>query len=393
MPTSTNLPEVNGFPINVATQTQAVTFNGFKSIEDKAMYDRALIQPLRNEGVLGQFTEKRKMPKHHGKTITFRKSHRIQVPASMKTNGLEEGVIPAPNAFGLSEFSATIKRFADWIRYSDESLEFPIDDLYAVMVDEMGWAYKDFIEELRLDLMRTSKNLWYAGVDASKVTTKTQEEFTKAITAKGIVLSDLPKISAFFARNHVKGAKGNYFVFLVAPEVGVDLLSLKKSSAEGEYTFVEINQAQQTDVVYTGELGKILRFAFVTTESIHIGDGNVCECLVLGKVRNKWGTEEISLEGESAPEVINKPIGSGGTNDPVNQVGTIGWKVHGWGGLVTAEEAVMRYVCKTTVDEYDEYADENRNGFVKKTVFSGSETTDTNKPSTQDPLTNGAIVK
>ena len=41
---------------------------------------------------------------------------------------------------------------------------------------------------------------------------------------------------------------------------------------------------------------------------------------------NAYGVPDIA--DSSKPETIVKPLGSGGTGDPLNQVATIGWKAY-----------------------------------------------------------------
>ena len=292
---NTEFPAVHnsGFPVELATKKQAVTYDGFKSIEDKEAFTRKLMEPLREEHILGQFTEKKKMPKHSGKFMSFRKAARIKPPLDTDGNPvvLEEGKLPAPNSFGILEYRSTLARYGDYIKYSDEAMEYPIDDLHAAIVTEMGYSYKDLMEIMRTKLMLTSLNRWYAGGAASE----------SAISKNGIVLADLPKLSAFFARNSVQPAKDNYFVMLVPPEAIIDLQSLTKSTTE--YTYVEIaKDMQSAEVLYRGAEGKLFRFIFVATNSIHAyesGENTYAKCLVLGKVRGKWGTEEVSLDGEN----------------------------------------------------------------------------------------------
>ena len=355
-----------GFPVELATQKQAVTFNGFKSIEDKEAFTRKLMEPLREEHILGQFTEKKKMPKHSGKRMSFRKAERI-VP---NKNPLEEGKLPAPNSFGILEYSSTLARYGDYIKYSDESTEFPIDDLHAAIVTEMGYAQKDFMEEVRADLFYTSKNVWYAGGKTSDAT----------IATDGIDLADLPKLTAFFARNGVTPARDNYYLMVIPPEALIDLQSLAKD--DSKFTYVEIaKDLKSAEVFYRGTEGKMFRFIFVVSNSIHTyeeGGKVYAKCIALGKVRGKWGVEEVSLEGENLPQLINKGLESGGVENALNQVGSIGWKIHGWGGVVTHEEAVAIYHIRLSTAEYSAWDDENRIGVTSKVEFvSGTGTTAT----------------
>ena len=267
----------------------------------------------------------------------------------------------------MTEFVTSIQRYGDWIKYSDEAVDFSLDNMLTVLTDEMGWSFKDFMEIKRYELFRTSKNRWFAGVDTAP-SDKSLAGYKSAITKTGLVISDLPKINAFFTKNKVQGGKGNYFVALVAPEIVAEMQSIKKSSADGDYTFVELNQQQQSEIIYTGQEGKLFRFIFISSPVIEADENGYYDCLLLGKVQGKWGTTEVALEGAGAPKMIHKPIGSSGVTDALDQVGSIGWKLGGYGGLVTHDEAVMVYTCKSTLN-YSEYADENRSGIRNKVTF------------------------
>lgn len=311
--------------------------------------------------------------------MSFRKAERI-VPNSAE---LKEGELPAPNNFGILEYRSTLARYGDYIKYSDESTEFPIDDLHAAIVTEMGYAFKDFLEAKRIELMRTSKNKWYAGGATSK------DKIAENV--KGIDLSDLPKMAAFFARNNVTAAKDNYYVMLIPPEALIDLQTLEKS--DSKFTYVEIaKDLKSAEVFYRGAEGKMFRFIFVVSNSIHVDADGYAECIALGKVRGEWGTEEVSLEGANLPELINKGLETGGVENALNQVGSIGWKVHGWGGVVTHEEAVAIYTIRLSTDEYKAWDDTNRNSYenkVKSVKFVAESGTTSSDVTSDKTVTNG----
>lgn len=56
----------------------------------------------------------------------------------------------------------------------------------------------------------------------------------------------------------------------------------------------------------------------------------------------------IGIEGHSQPEFITKPLGSAGTNDPLNQRQTIGWKLDALGYKVPNPDAVVDYMSIPT---------------------------------------------
>lgn len=371
----------------MATSTQAVTFGGFKDIEEKQFYERTLLQPSREEHVLDKFTEKYPLPKNHGKTWSVRKPCRIVAPDSVLT----EGVIPAPNDFAMEEYVASIQNYGDYIKFSDESQLYSVDSMKAVLTDEMGYSFKDFLEGKRYQLFTSSKNRWYAGL-TTVPTTQTEAGYKAAITKKGIVLDDLRKIAAFFQRNRVRGGKGSSFVFLVSPEILAETRTLTKTAEGGEYTFIELMQQQQADIIYTNAEGKILNFTFVSTNAITPDDDGYYKCLVLGKVNGKWGTIEISLEGSNTPQMMYKDFGSAGTLDPLDQVATIGWALKGYGGAVLYDEAVMVYVCKSDFS-YTELSSDNRSSISKKVTFTQGTGTSTDSSPDKADLNNGGALK
>ena len=344
---------LNTYPSTLATQDTAITYSGFEGIEGKEFYARNVLQPLREEHILDQFFEQITMPKNHGKTYSYRKFGRI----APRMEALTEGVLPDPNTMGMTEYKFTVQSFGDWIKYTDEAKIFSIDDIVGQLTVEMGYSFKDFLDNKRVEGLATTKNVWYAGTSGTAAT---------APTGKGINLEDLNKIHAFYRRNNVKpGADGTY-PMIVPPEAIIPLKTLTKDSTK--YTYVDIIQGQQSKLIYEGADGKLLGFTFVVSNSIKV-EGGKANCYILGKVRGKWGIAEVNVESESK-ELIHKPLSSGGVDNALNQVGSVGWKLHGYGVAVTADEAVVRYVIALD-DNYTEWTDAQRSNVETTAVVDG----------------------
>lgn len=362
---------LNTYPSTLATTDTAIMYSGFEGLEGKEFYARNVMQPLRDEHILDQFFEQITMPRNHGKTYSTRKYGRI----TPRMETLTEGVLPDPNTMGMTEYKFTINSFGDWIKYTDELKIFSIDDIVGQLSVEMGYAFKDFLDIKRVEGLNTTFNVWYAGTAGTEAT---------APTGKGIVLNDLPKIHAFLRRNNVKpGADGTYPV-ICPPEAIVHLKSLTKSTTE--FTYVEIIQGQQSKLIYEGADGKLLGFTFVVSNSIKI-EGGKANCFILGKVRGKWGIAEVNVERESK-EVIHKPLNSGGVENALNQVGSLGWKLHGYGIAVTADEAVIRYVINVDYDYDTPWEDANRHGVQAGAVVDGNYSASAITPASR-PVVNG----
>ena len=66
-------------------------------------------------------------------------------------------------------------------------------------------------------------------------------------------------------------------------------------------------------------------------------------CLIFGK----GATKSIDVAGSGA-EIIVKDSGSSGTEDPLNQRSTIGWKIPMFGAQVVIPEYIVDLVCGST---------------------------------------------
>ncbi len=129
------------------------------------------------------------------------------------------------------------------------------------------------------------------------------------------------------------------YLLLVSPEVQYDLIALTNETN----SFIDIAKYAKTESILDGEVGTILGFKIIVdnfTSSVENASGVVVhQCIALGK--DAFGV--VDLEGDTnSPRLIHKPLGSGGTNDPIDQIQTLGWKINGFATRILYDEAVMR---------------------------------------------------
>src|SRR5690606_11070164 len=93
------------------------------------------------------------------------------------------------------------------------------------------------------------------------------------------------------------------------------------------------------------EVGRFHNVRFFMTPNAKVFEGagasgvDVHTAIFLG--RNAYGTTDI--KGEGSVKSIVKPVGSSGSDDPLNQRGSIGWKVNAFGMVRLEELALVRY--------------------------------------------------
>lgn len=311
--------------------------------ELKPYYDGVLKPAIYETYTLEKYTDTVTIPQNVGKTITFRYSGKYV------TNGepLVEGVRPKEDEpMSTYEMQLTLQDWGGYITFTDQVDIYSLDKGESTRLQKnQGYAVGELFRKKTRDIFYSSRNRWFAGVDVSTVTSL--EDARSKVGAFN--LEDLNNIRAWLVRNDIKPYEGSHYLVLISPEVTATLLSLEKNN--DKFTFVEVaNYMQNEKAVYDGEIGKWGRFRFVEDPAIigitSASNGKeVHGCLVLGKKGDEKGVKITKLAGKGNPESFPKAPGSSGTNDPINQIGSIGWKVMGWGGAVLYSEAVMVYEC------------------------------------------------
>ena len=263
---------------------------------------------------LGQI---RSIPRNQGKTIVFNRP----VKFGAKTTPLTEGATPAQSNASSEIVSGTVKQYGDWVSKSDFA------DMTLLDLD---WMAEEFEYSARLTIDQLIRNELRASASA-------------VVTAEAGVSSDttmqaefLRRIRAFLTQQDVPGLfdGGTRFAYFVSPEASYDLMA--DTSAGGWHDSVKQAAGDvHKDTYINGFLREMLGFRLYETTNLFVsskasggGTATYTECLGFG--RDAYGVVQIAGGGGgnlSNPQVIMQPLGSGGTEDPLRQRATLGWKV------------------------------------------------------------------
>lgn len=297
------------------------------TIENKTFYEKTLLKRLKDSYVLFDYGKKAVLPKHHGDTISWRKFKKFEIP----TASLTEGVTPTPvNKLTPIEFKARLTQEGDYIELTDLLDYEGIDPVITETSELFGEQIAEKVDSLIRGVLLSGVNVYYGG----------QKTARTALTASDTLkLDDLNRMNAILKKYKVKPFDGGKYVLLVSPEVHYDLLKITSDNN----SFIDIAKYAKTESVLTGEVGTVLGFKIVVDNAVtNVAGSNsvvVHQCIALGK--DAFGV--VMLEGDTnSPNIIHKPLGSGGVNDPLDQKQTLGWKINGFATRILYDEAVMR---------------------------------------------------
>lgn len=324
--------------------TATVTAGGYMNdTEAHEYYDRTLEEAIYEELTLDKYCDVITLPKNNGKTMVFRKLSKYIIDED--NTALVEGQVPEEDdPMKIYEYRVNLSDHGGYITYSDQLDIYSLNDGWATRLQRnQGRAVGELFENKIKNIMYSSTNRWFAGATDLTSIANARAGLT------GFQLDDLRHIRATLLRNKVKPFNNGEFEFVVDPEVEADILTLEKQNQK--FSFVELANFHQKDSqLYSGNpLGSFMGFHFVSNSSLgqittsSVTGKVVHGSLILGKYNGEAGTKIVKLEGYGKPQTIIKPLGSAGTNDPLNQKGSIAWKCMGWGGTVLYPEAVMVY--------------------------------------------------
>lgn len=301
----------------MATLNTNTTTTAGLSVEMREYYDRKMLENMKPILIHQQFGQKRPMPAHNGKTIEFRR----WTPFGALTTPLTEGVPPEGQEMSATNLTATVSQYGGFVAVSDMLDLTSIDPAYSDAATMMGEQGALTLDTLTRDELHTCPHVIYAGAKTSRAELAPTDKITSLEIRKAV-----RTLKKNLAPMYRKGSKG-YYVAIIGPDTEFDLMD--------DPTWVDVAKYQDKEKIYYGEIGMLYGCKIIcnTQAKIFKGAGadgaDVASTLVFG--RESYGL--IDIEGKGNVQMKLKSAGSAGSQDPLDQVNTVGWKV-------------MAYTCK-----------------------------------------------
>lgn len=285
-------------------------------------YDRTLLDRAVASFVHTRWAQVRDIPKNAGTlTIKFRRYANL----TAATTALTEGVTPSGSALSVTDITAVVAQYGDFVTVSDvvdySSKDMVLMEAAEIMGDQAG----DTLDQLTRDVLAAGTSVSYSGTgntanaDVAAGDVIDKADITAAVTT--LKLNNAKKITRMIepSTGIATVPLNSTYIGIVHPSISSTLRTLSG------WTDVQNYPSQKG--VMPNEIGSIeeVRFIETTNAKIFSGEGtgsiDVYGTLILAM--HAYGTTRISGE---AMENIVKPLGSGGSADPLDQRATSGWK-------------------------------------------------------------------
>ena len=285
-------------------------------------YDRTLLLRAIPLFVHTRWAQIRDIPRKAGtSTIKFRRYGNL----TAATTALQEGVTPVGSALSVTDITATVLQYGDFVTVTDvldyTSQDAVLMEAAEILGDQMG----DTVDQLTRDVLSAGTNVYYGGSGhTATVQVAVGEIITDTLMKKVVRLLKNNKARRMTKMVNATTGYGTTplnasFIGVCHPNTTYDL--------KGITGWTSIEKYASTAGVMDGEVGKFdeIRFVETTNAKVKTGAGagaiDVYCTLVFGS--DAYGTTRIS--GEAMKNIV-KPLGSAGTADPLDQRATSGWK-------------------------------------------------------------------
>ena len=289
-------------------------------------YNRELLRTFEPELVHLQFGDEYRMPMNNGLVMNMRKI----VPLATDVTGakLTEGKPGDGKSLAETEVTVQLEQYGEYARTTDK-LDMAHLDLNILRKTKLfADSGARTIDAVVREELATCPNVIYAnGKTARNALTATDKLTTK----------ELRKAVRTLKKAHAQ-TFGGYYIAIVGPDTYYDL--------QDDEAFVAVSRYQDKEAVYTGEIGRLFGVRIVQSteakifENAGASSADVASIIVLGQYAYGY----TSWKG-AKPRVIVKSVGSAGTNDPLDQISTIGWKMDGFGVKMLQPEFAVRIEC------------------------------------------------
>lgn len=291
-------------------------------------YDRKLLLRAKPKLVFYNWGKKKVVPVHSGKVAHFRRWTNF----APITTPLTEGVVPDGQSLAQTEVQATMSPYGGYVATERFMTLTAVDEVINDAVGLMGQQGGESVDIVTRDAVLLGTNVQYAnGKTARDALTAsdvlTVEEIRKAV--RSLKKANAPQ----FMRN----GRG-YYVAIVTPEATYDLQS--------DTLWQDVAKYSAGERIFDGEIGKLFGVIFVETTLGKIyeeaGAGTPAVDVATTFVFGEEAFGVIDIEEGGHLRTIVKPAGSAGSQDPLDQINTVGWKVEGYAAKVLQNEWLIR---------------------------------------------------
>lgn len=288
-------------------------------VENTEFYSRALLERAVPLFVHARWAQIRDIPQGGGTdTVKFRQYGSL----TANTTALSEGVTPAGKQLSVTDTTAQVLYYGDYVTMTDKVQIETIDPILTETAMILGEQAGDSLDQILRTVLAAGTTIQYASTATTVATVGAAMKLTRAEVKEAV--------------RTLQGNNARPVTSMVDPSTGYNTVPINRAfiGIISEDTLYDLDDAEgwipvekyanKSDVM-EGEVGSLAGVRFVMTTNAATETGTlvttVHKTLIFGA--NAYAITRIS--GNSLRNIV-KPLGSAGSADPLEQRATSGWK-------------------------------------------------------------------
>lgn len=284
------------------------------SAEAKAFYDRKLLERAKPVLKMAMSGQARSIPKNSGNQVSYRRFNQV----ATHTTALTEGVTPTATNASVTEVTGTVAGYGGYMTVSDQLHLMGIDPVISELTDVMGENAGQSIEEIVRTELVTGTSVLYA-TGSARNAQSAANPITATLVRKG-VRTLMSNDAVGYEAERGDNGQGGVYLGIIHPRAFYDLI--------GDTTINNTFTYSDPKGIYEYKLPMFAGVAwFVSTKApVFTGEGSgaadVYGTFIISK--NAYGVVDVAGTGKFSTLV--KPLGSAGSDDPLDQRASVAWK-------------------------------------------------------------------
>ncbi|MCR4306298.1 MAG: N4-gp56 family major capsid protein [Candidatus Daviesbacteria bacterium] len=284
-------------------------------------YDRTLLERAVPLFVHTNFAQVRDIPQNSGTdSIKFRRYGTL----TANTTALSEGVTPSGTQLSVTDVTATVLQYGDYVTITDKLQYETPDPILTEAADVLGEQAGDSIDQLCRDVLAAGTTIQYASSATTNATITSAMKLTRDEVKEAVRTLKSGNAKPLTSRidpntGYNTTPLNRCFIGIVSEDTAYDL-----DDATG---WIPVEKYPNKGDVMPGEIGSLAGVRFIETTNAYVnssaGYGSIDVHYTIILAQNAYAITRI---GGMALRNIVKPLGSAGTADPLDQRATSGWK-------------------------------------------------------------------
>lgn len=293
--------------------------------EMQTFYDKVFLERLEMEQKYNFLAGKKVVPKNSGKVVYFTR----QTVFTPKTTALTEGTNPTGTPFSSENISAQVAEYGDFTEISSLFSLTTIDSGLKEKVETMGQYAGESMDTVLRNVIDAGATEQLAGAAALLTAVAATDTMSVVELRKAVLKLRTNKAPRF--------PEGVYRAVVCSQGI----YELQGDSALGNFTSINVSTDKSlTDQIKKGEIKRIAGVDMLESNNQKTEASTVT--VYSSYVAGKGAIAEVDVAGSGSSKIIHNGPTTGGTANPLQMFGTLGWKVEAYAAKVLNSDWVIK---------------------------------------------------